>query len=86
MIEWNGILEKVFDLNTHDTRYSGGVAALYADMLKYKYQDKDREKLEIAAEKFITETIQWHEEHRYTFEPHQLFETRIIEIMNDLKE
>jgi len=83
MDEWNKIVEKIFDINTHDTRYGGGVSALYADMLKHKYKDKDREQLGSAADKFIDETLNWHEEHRHNFQIHPSFETRILEIMND---
>jgi len=83
MDEWNKIVEKIFDINTHDTRYGGGVSVLYADMLKHKYKDKDREQLESAANKFIDETLNWHEEHRHNFQIHPSFETRILEIMND---
>ena len=80
--EWDEIIEEIFDVNIHDTRYEAGVAILYTDMLKHKYKDMDREKLGTAASQFISETLEWHEKRRWNFEINPLFETRILEIMN----
>lgn len=76
------ILNEVFDVNVHDTRYAGGTAALYAAILGRKHK-KNPDKYEDAAHKFIDETIEWHEERRHDFEPHPLFEKRILEIIKE---
>ena len=80
--EWEEIIKDVFDVNYHDTRYGGGCAALYAAVLHQKFHFKDLsvDQLEKAANKFISETMDWHERHRHNFKLHPHFDGRILEI------
>lgn len=84
--EWHEVAAKVFDTDVHDTRYSGGTASLYAAMLneKFNFPDLDLVKLDEAANKFVSETIEWHEGRRHEFEPHPHFVDRILEIARDV--
>jgi hypothetical protein len=72
------LMDKTFDATLHDTRYKGGCVSLYSAMLAKKH-DKKADTFEAAANLFVEETSQWHEERRHNFEPHPEFEERIIE-------
>ena len=73
------IFDEVFDVNHHDTRYAGGTEALYSDVMAKLHDGKDFQK---EAKQFMNETIEWHKERRWSFQPHPDFEKRILEIAN----
>lgn len=62
-----------------DTRYAGGVEALYAAVWTKENPESDKEKTEKAVSEFMDETYEWHEEHRHEFTPYPGWRLKVKE-------
>jgi hypothetical protein len=82
--ELNLLFKEEFDSESTDTRYAAGVAELYARVVA-RVKHSVPERYMQAAEHFIVETKQYHDEHRWEFIPHPNFLRRIQILAGDVR-
>lgn len=70
------LADRVFDWAETDLRYAGGVAELYARMAA-KLTGKKKKSFDDAAERFVDDTLQWHEGNRRNFKVHPEWRKRV---------